>query len=187
MNRIIRDLLDYARPSRESQEPEGGCDLASVVEDSTNLLAPQKSFRGVDVERVIAPDLPHVRGSRERLTQVLVNLLINAADAMGGTGLVRVGAELVAPWKRPDGTTVARAVRLRVADSGPGIPVASLPQIFDPFFTTKEPGLGTGLGLAVCQGIITSNGGTITADNDPAGGAIFTIILPAVEGHDLPP
>jgi signal transduction histidine kinase len=185
MNRIIRDLLDYARPSREAQEPEGGCDLASVIEDSTSLLAPQKSFREIEVERVLPERLPNVRGSRERLTQVLVNLLINAADAMGGTGLVRVDADLLEPWRRPDGTTVPRAVRLRVADSGPGISAATLPGIFDPFYTTKEPGHGTGLGLAVCQGIVTSLGGMISADNDPAGGAVFTVVLPA-EGTDVP-
>ncbi|MBI2892652.1 MAG: HAMP domain-containing protein [Deltaproteobacteria bacterium] len=181
MNRIIRDLLDYARPTREAVSELDGCDLGSVVEDSTSLLAPQKNFREVDVERVIPENLPRVRGSRERLTQVLVNLLINAADAMGGQGLVRVGAESIEGFTGPDGAEVSRAVRVKVADSGPGIPSEMLTRVFDPFFTTKEPGLGTGLGLAVCQGLVAAMGGVINAENDPAGGAVFTIVLPAVD------
>ena len=110
-----------------------------------------------------------MRADEHPLGQVLVNLLLNAADAMGGRGRVTIHAA-----RAKDGARVEFTVR----DTGPGIPPELLPQLFDPFFTTKPPGEGTGLGLAICHSLVTSFGGTISAANAPDGGAEFRIELP---------
>jgi two-component system, NtrC family, sensor kinase len=98
--------------------------------------------------------------------QVLVNLLLNAADAMGGEGRITVEAR-----------EAAGAVEVAVADSGPGVPAADREHVFDPFFTTKEPGAGTGLGLAISRSIVEAYGGRLALDGD-GGGARFVIRLP---------
>ena len=167
IDRILRDLLEFARPARNA-----GPAIASVpraIERTLRLLEPQKRFRDVELHAEIAPDLPPVRADEHPLGQVLVNLLLNAADAMGGRGRVTIHAA-----RAKDGARVEFTVR----DTGPGIPPELLPQLFDPFFTTKPPGEGTGLGLAICHSLVTSFGGTISAANAPDGGAEFRIELP---------
>ncbi|MDI7266834.1 MAG: HAMP domain-containing sensor histidine kinase [Myxococcota bacterium] len=173
VNRIIRNLLDYARAKPGPTEPTS---VRSVVDSTVALLAPQKPFRGVEIRATTPADLPLVPASDDRLRQVLVNLLMNAAEAMGeGGGTVSVTAEWTA---LPDGRA---GVRISVADTGPGIPAHMVGSLFDPFVTTKSPGAGTGLGLAVCLGIVEGLGGTMAAANLPEGGARFDLILPAVE------
>jgi signal transduction histidine kinase len=158
----VRDLLDLARPA----EPVlGAIDLAAPVEAALRLARVQARFRGVTVEVALPPGLPRVVADERRLSQVFLNLLLNAGDAMAGAGTVRLDA-------RVDGDGVA----VRVADSGPGVAPGDLPRIFEPFFTTKGAGLGTGLGLAISQGIVESFGGEIAAASGP-GGAVFTIRL----------
>jgi C4-dicarboxylate-specific signal transduction histidine kinase len=100
------------------------------------------------------------------VAQVLLNLLLNAGDAMGGSGRVRLSARA--------GGEAARVV-LTVEDAGPGIAPQDLPRIFDPFFTTKDPGQGTGLGLAISHRIMEAFGGEITARNGARGGAVFEL------------
>ena len=102
-----------------------------------------------------------------QLGQVLLNLLLNAADAMGGVGRVAI-----------DAREEAGAVELTVADEGPGLRGEHLARLFEPFFTTKEPGEGTGLGLAISNRIVESMGGTLTAANRAPRGAVFTVRLP---------
>ncbi len=177
VNRIVRDLLSYARPAIRTED---ATDVAKVVEDATGLLWPQKGFRDVEIERVVAEGLPRVRISAESLGQVLVNLLLNAADAMGGKGQVRLQADAIEAWRRTPQDAASGAVRLIVADSGPGIPADRVSQVFDPFFTTKDPGKGTGLGLAICQSIVDTAGGRIEAGAAEGGGAKFTLHLPVV-------
>ncbi len=120
------------------------------------------------LELDLPPGLPAVRADERQLAQVFLNLLLNAGDAMAGAGRVRVAARLEAAM-----------VIVQVDDSGPGLPPEVRPQVFDPFFTTKAPGQGTGLGLAVCHGILASFGGAIEAGEAPGGGARFTLRLPA--------
>ena len=166
IDRILRDLLDFARPARASAGPA----IASVprtIERTLRLLEPQKRFHGVVVQLEVEEPLPPVRADEHQLGQVLVNLLLNASDAMGGRGAVTIGAR-----------TEGRAVVLTVRDTGPGIPPEHLPQLFDPFFTTKPPGEGTGLGLAICHSLVESFGGSVTAANAEGGGAEFRIELP---------
>jgi signal transduction histidine kinase len=123
------------------------------------------------VEVALPPSLPPVVGDERRLAQVFLNLLLNAGDAMAGAGRILIEA---APG--------AGRVAVRVADSGPGIAPGDLPRVFEPFFTTKGAGRGTGLGLAISQGIVESFGGELLAANAPAGGAVFTVVLPAAAG-----
>jgi signal transduction histidine kinase len=166
IDRILRDLLDFARPSRGNAGP-AMASLPRTIERTLRLLEPQKRFHGVETHLDVPPDLPAVPADEHQLGQVLVNLLLNAADAMGGKGQVDFHA-----WVE-NGRVV-----LTMRDTGPGIPAEHLPQLFDPFFTTKPPGEGTGLGLAICHSLVESFGGTIAAANTPGGGAEFRIALP---------
>jgi two-component system NtrC family sensor kinase len=145
----------------------------ALVEDTLFLLKHHKRFRRVAVTRELAPALPLVHGNAEQLIQVLMALLLNAADAIehGGALTVRTG---VAPH-RPDEVTVA------VSDTGPGIPPAELSKIFEPFYTTKPQGRGTGLGLSICYGIIEDHRGRIEVDSEVGEGSTFLVYLPAEE------
>ncbi len=162
IDRTVRDLLDFARP----RGPDlAAIDLGAAVEASLALARVQARFRDVRVTLDLPPGLPRVLADEHGLAQVLLNLLLNAGDAMGGQGALRISARAV------DGARVL----LDVSDGGPGISPEDLPRIFDPFFTTKEPGKGTGLGLAISHRIVESFGGEIAAANGPAGGAVFTV------------
>ena len=166
---IVRDLLDFARPAPPALGP---VDLSAAIDAAVRLARVQARFRDVEVQVDAAPGV-RIRADERRLAQVLLNLLLNAADAMGGRGRVRISVRRAAAGAAPS------RVELEVADTGPGIPREHLPMIFEPFFTTKAPGQGAGLGLAVCHGIIASFGGTIVAENAPSGGAVFRIELAA--------
>ena len=163
IDRIVRELLDFARPSGVAPGP---VDVGAAVEGALRLARVQPRFQGVDVELDMPSDLPPVRAEEGRLAQLFLNLLLNAGDAMGGSGRVRIRA-----------SKEAGAVVVVVADSGPGIPPGDLGRVFDPFFTTKPPGEGTGLGLAVCHGIAESFGGVISVANGEGAGAVFTLRL----------
>ncbi len=165
IDRTVRELLDFARPAAPALLP---IDLAAPLEAAMRLARVQARFRGVEVALELPPGLPRVRADEHQLSQVFLNLLLNAGDAVGGTGRVAVRAR-----------AAGGAVEVEVEDGGPGIPAADLPRIFDPFFTTKEPGQGTGLGLAICHGILTAMGGEIAASSPPGRGARFTLRLPA--------
>jgi C4-dicarboxylate-specific signal transduction histidine kinase len=130
------------------------------------LLKMESRFKGVRVRWTHEEHPIWVEAERGRLEQVLMNLLLNAGDAMGGDGEVYFQAEESGPYWN-----------LHVVDSGPGIPEVVLPQLFDPFFTTKEEGVGTGLGLAISRRIVNSCGGDIHAQNTEDSGARFTIRL----------
>jgi two-component system, NtrC family, sensor kinase len=165
IHRIIRELLEFSRPSHE--EPVA-TDPLRVVQSAQALLAPQARFRGVKVVTAGPEPWPEVMVSPGRLAQVLVNLLMNSADAMGGKGSIVVACEAV------DGKA-----RLTITDEGPGVPAENRRKIFDPFFTTKPVGQGTGLGLSVSRSIVESFGGTLDlAPPAPGQGAQFVLELP---------
>jgi signal transduction histidine kinase len=103
------------------------------------------------------------------LQQALLNIVLNAEQAVADGGHIGIRVYLAETGK----------VGIEVRDSGPGIPADVLPHVFEPFFTTKDVGTGTGLGLAIAYGIVLEHGGTLTAANDPRGGAVFTLTLPA--------
>lgn len=168
ISRIIRDLLDFARGD-PAQPEDASCDLVEVVEDAVRLVGPQKDLRGVTIERRFADACPPATGAGARLAQVVLNLLLNAADAIEGEGVIRLEVH-------PTGDGF---VELVVADTGPGIAPEVRDHLFEPFVSTKPTGQGTGLGLAVCHTIIERLGGTIEAGDAPEGGARFVIRLPA--------
>ena len=165
----IRDLLDFSRnePTQEGRI-ESSADLGEVVSDTVKLIDRQTRFRDIDLALALDEGLPRVRGDHERLRQLLLNLLFNAADALGGKGRIELRAS------NGGGT-----VQLTVEDNGPGIDREIIGQVFDPFVTTKGAGQGTGLGLAVCHTIVERLGGSIEASNREQGGAAFEVRLPA--------
>jgi signal transduction histidine kinase len=171
---VVRDLLDYARPERDPASGKHGvAKVADVVDDTLKLVKPQKEMRAVEAHVDVDAEL-RVAISPQRLTQVLLNLLLNAASALGGK-----------PKGEPRNVTIRAKqkdarVRIEIEDDGPGVPADLHKRIFEPFVTTKDVGAGTGLGLAVCRGIVEGAGGTITLDPTYEGGARFVVELPRV-------
>jgi signal transduction histidine kinase len=165
IDRTVRDLLDLARPAEALLGP---VDVAAPIEAALRLARVQARFKGVEVEVALPPGLPAVAADARRLSQVFLNLFLNAGDAAGAAGRVRIRAR-----------TEGGAVAVEVEDDGPGLAAEDLPRVFEPFFTTKAAGQGTGLGLAISQGIVESFGGELVAANAPAGGALFTVRLRA--------
>ena len=209
IDRIVKSLLNYARPGEERLEVHAPGTVVGRVRD---LLDAQGKLNGVDARWDVAPDTPDVLMNPHRLEQVLVNLLLNALEAMEGSSRKELRVRLYGgrgevtglPTRREDdppgvnymhrrrvsrddgGRGVdpvfvsERIAVLEVDDSGPGIPEEDLERVFDPFFTTKEPGRGTGLGLSICGRLVEGMGGRIDAGHAPGGGARFIIRLPAV-------
>jgi len=208
IDRIVRSLLDYARPREDADAPVApGAAVARVRE----LLETQGRLDGVEVSWQVGPGTPDVPMDAQRLEQVLLNLLLNALDAMAGSVrpalVVRTygahGEIARLPSRRGDDPpgvnylhrrrvgrsegggdvdpvfVAERVAVLEVTDNGPGIPEEELDRVFDPFFTTKEPGKGTGLGLSICARLVEGMGGRIEAGHAPNGGARFIIRLPA--------
>lgn len=163
VNHIIKDLLDFSRPTSRSTDTADACD---VVRRSLKLLSPQKRFRGVHATTAFEAERIVARIDDGRLQQVLVNLLLNAADAMGGRGDIALRV-----WRD------AGKVLIDIADRGPGISKENLLRIFDPFFTTKGPGAGTGLGLSICHTIVTSYGGDVRVYSKEGEGTSFVLDL----------
>lgn len=177
VNRIIRDLLEYARSSSHPDELDGPASVSEAADTAVGLMSPQKTFRLIDVQVLVEDDLPPVALGVDGLTQVLLNLLMNAADAVAGQGEVRLRASLVEGDAVPEPLSPS-AVLVEVSDTGPGVPDQLLQRIFEPFFTTKEPGQGTGLGLAMVEGIVARAGGLVTARNNPDRGLTVSLYLP---------
>jgi two-component system NtrC family sensor kinase len=189
INGIIRDLLDYSRPSPQKIE---GVSVNDVIESSLSLLSHQKVMRYVHVQTELQPDLPLARANAQQLKQVLINILVNAAAAMpiGGDLRIRSGLKEILkndekennPPKPPfskggQGGFLDEYIVIDVEDSGTGIKPEDLPRVFDPFFTTKPPGEGTGLGLAISLRIMESFGGKITVESSIGKGTKFSLIL----------
>ncbi len=175
---VLHDLLDFARPeggAQSSQMPAAPADVASVAEDVFALVKPQKPFKtvrlAIDAEKTPA----YVALSAPRLTQILLNVIINAGAAIASRPGGAQDDDVVTVRVRRAGARV----RIEVDDTGPGIPESIRTRMFEPFVTTKDVGEGTGLGLAVCRGVVEAAGGTIGIDEEHRGGARFVIELPA--------
>ncbi|ABF88543.1 sensor histidine kinase [Myxococcus xanthus DK 1622] len=162
IDRIIRGLLDLGRPGVTSLGP---VEVGPVVETCVRLVRASPELSGVTVTLDLEPGAL-ARTDAGPLSQIVINLLLNAAQAMGGQGRVRVATR-----------QAAGEVRLLVEDDGTGIPEDVMPRLFEPFFTTKGRE-GTGLGLAVSQRLAQVMGGRLEAENIPSGGARFTVCLP---------
>lgn len=173
VHNILRDLLQFARPGVERPDVAGPGEVDAAVADTLALVRPQKAFQDVTVEEEIIPDLPPVRLGHEQLVQVLLNLLMNAADACSNEGTIHVGAR---PYAGPAPGNFA--VELTITDTGPGVSPEMQKRLFEPFATTKEVGKGTGLGLAVSRGLVEAAGGSLSLDASYTGGARFVMLLP---------
>ncbi len=164
---IVKELLDF---SRQVPPHKTDLDLNQVVETALDIVDHQFTVNNIKVTRGLAETLPKVRADANKMGQVLLNLLVNAADAVEpGAGEIFVGTDVKEISGRP-------FVEIKVADNGQGIPESEQSQIFEPFFTTKET--GTGLGLAVVWGIVSEHGGTISVSSKPARGTTFSVRIP---------
>jgi two-component system, NtrC family, sensor kinase len=205
IDRIVRDLLEYARPARAEREPVAPNALVPQV---VEMLRHQGKLTRVEVVLDLAPGLPTVEATPHLLEQIFVNLLLNAEVAMEGEGTIRVASRQSRyqpknppPIRRaddPPGIDYSHLRRLRlgvskdstrlepgdeiveivVADTGPGIAAEDLPLVFDPFYTTKAPGEGTGLGLAIVASTMAELGGNVQVASEPGDGAVFTLSFP---------
>jgi two-component system NtrC family sensor kinase len=166
---IIRELLEFARPAPPVRRPT---DLNEVLRRAVSVVMIQLGLNNVKLSLDFAPELPLVLADGNQLEQVAVNLLLNAADAIGDTGgEIRVGSRTASEEERKP------FVVFSVEDDGPGIQAEDLPRLFEPFFTTKGRH-GTGLGLAVTWGIVDSHQGLIEVESEPGTGARFQVFLP---------
>lgn len=168
---ILQELLAFARAgqARDSTGDEQRTALEAVLDEAVELVRPQKDLRDARIVRSDEGEGPFwVAGAQDRWTQVVVNLLLNAADAIADDGTITVGL------RRENENTV-----LKVVDNGSGIDEDILSDIFDPFVTSKAPGKGTGLGLSVSHAFIESLGGQMRAHNNPDRGATLEVWLPA--------
>ena len=166
MATLVRTMKNFSRLDKghiESYSVEEGIESALVI------VRPQLKYVA-DVKREFDP-VPHIMGSPSQLRQVLLNLIVNAVDAMATMnrrGLLTLRTRI----------TSSDTVLIEICDNGPGISEENLGKIFDPFFTTKSVGEGTGMGLSICYRIIENHGGTITVNSKPGSGTVFTLTLP---------
>lgn len=161
---ITTGLLDFSRLRTGDRHP---LDIGEILRSSANLISHQKRGGMVDIKLEIPDDLPTINADGGQLQQAVIALATNAIDAMpnGGTLTFRTFAQ-------------PRRLAIEVEDTGVGIPTEDMSKVFEPFFTTKEVGKGTGLGLAVCYGIITDHGGRLSVRSNVGKGSTFTIFLP---------
>ena len=163
-------MLDFSRPKQPRKER---VNVNEVIERTLFLLKHHVRFKKLSVETDLEPLLGRVpQANAEQLVQVFMALLLNAMDAMGDRGVVRIVSR--------SGTTPADGAIVEVVDQGHGIARSEIGKIFEPFYTTKGPGKGTGLGLSICYGIVQEHGGRVEVDSTLGQGSTFRVILPVV-------
>lgn len=172
LNGVVTQFLEYARPIKPALVPT---DLNNVVQRTLKLFGEEKRSGKPEIKTHLDPKLPLVLGDADQLRQILLNLLLNAVDAIGDqAGKIEIFSRTIRSARG-----ASDLVEVRVRDSGPGIDPDNLPRIFVPFFTTKQK--GTGLGLAICHRIMTAHGGRIDVLSRPQTGATFVLRFPAQE------
>lgn len=173
IHHIVKELLTYSRPPRE--EPPAPVDVAQAIHAAVSLARASARSRTLELRVELPADLPPILGTVPRMTQVFLNLILNAADATQGEG------QLVIDARHRDDRLI-----IGFGDDGPGVSREHRDQIFDPFFTTKDPGSGTGLGLPICLSIVEAFGGTIRLC-DVAKGARFEVEMVVTRSPTSPP
>jgi two-component system, NtrC family, sensor kinase len=162
---IVRGLLNFSR----QQEPLAQqIDLRVILDDVLNMMMRREELKDVRVQRTYAPDAAQIQADPAQLQQIFINLIDNAADAMGGKG------DITVVTRRLDD----RNVEIAITDTGCGIPKSDLGKLYTPFFTTKRAGKGTGLGLSIVYGIIKMHHGQIRAESELGRGTTFTLTFP---------
>jgi signal transduction histidine kinase len=175
-NAIVQEVLDFVRPIRLQVEPTT---VAAAVEAALPLADAKGKRRDVGVNVQLPPDLPQIQADRYQLTQLFTNLLLNAYEALEGTGQVTVTAS---PVRLEDGSNGREAVLVEVGDNGPGMAPDVLEKVFDPFFTTKPQ--GSGLGLAIVRKIVDAHDGRLDVRSTPGRGTQLRIALPVTAADD---
>lgn len=165
ISNTLHRLMEYARPNPLLLSK---VNLSRLVTETVQFLDHQPLFRQIDLENRVALDLPAITADANQLSQILVNLLLNAAQATPAGGQISISAQKL---------KVAEVVELKVRDTGCGIPADILPHVFEPFFTTKR-GKGTGLGLSITQSYIRSHGGEIQIESVPGEGTSVRLTIP---------
>ncbi len=186
----VKELLEFSRQTRQFMQP---CDINQAINRTMFLLENQPIFHNIEIEKNLAENLPLVQGDTQQLNHMLMNIILNAVDAMEGRGKLIISTRLPLAGERiykDDNDTQmleypfcwlpshGNRLCIEISDNGPGIPSDVLPHIFDPFFTTKEEGKGTGLGLSMVYGIVENHGGNIIARSKAGEGTTFIITLP---------
>jgi len=166
---IVQGLLDFAHQREPKMEL---LNITDVAEKSIALLENQAIFHNIKIAKQLQKNLPLVRVDAAQMAQVFVNIIMNAAEAMGGEGTLTITTR---------GRDAARRIDVSFTDTGRGIREEDLEHLFEPFFTTKEVGRGTGLGLSISHGIVESHGGTISVRSRVGEGTTFTVSLPVAE------
>ena len=171
LDNIIKTLLEYSRPKK--CEPRI-LNINSVAKDSIDIIERQGVLHNISLKEELCEDSLLIEADPHQLSQVIINLILNAKDATGDMGEIGISS-----GRGPD-----EGVYISVRDNGAGIPSSLIGQIFDPFFTTKEPGKGTGLGLSVSQRIVEAFGGTMSVRSEEGQGALFTLTFPRLREYD---
>jgi two-component system NtrC family sensor kinase len=178
---IIRNLLDFSREQKPNQQLQL-CAPAEILESVAKLIGPKLREHEIQVESLIDEDLPNIEVDPAQMTQVFLNLMLNAIQAMEAGGRLSILVDEVA---RDDFRNCglppdhgASLVRFRFRDTGSGISQQEMSRVFEPFFTTKPAGQGSGLGLSVSHGIVARHGGTILVDSDSQTWTEFTVLIP---------
>jgi signal transduction histidine kinase len=164
ISKIVREMMDFSRPASSRKSLTNG---NQVIQSALGVSSYDRRLKNVNVITRLDNEIPALKVNEDQLLQVFLNIIFNAADAMGGEGSLAVTSKLE-----------NNSVIFLFEDTGPGIPEHMLSRVFEPFFTTKDVGEGTGLGLSVSYGLMQSVGGVIMASNREGGGSIFTVKIP---------
>ena len=164
ITRVTKDLTDFARARPAARS---SIDINEIIETALRLAEFDPTFQKLEITKDLAADPPKISADADQLQQVVLNIFLNARDAMSDGGELKVSTR-----------SVDDEIRIEISDTGTGVEFDSANQVFDPFFTTKPAGKGTGLGLAVCYGIVTAHGGRLELRQNDGGGATFVVALP---------
>ncbi len=171
---IIRGLLDFARQRKPDKTY---CNVHDVLHECVSLVEHQALFHNIEVVTHFQEDLPMPIIDAAQVERVFINMIVNAAEAMEGSGHLNISTRY----------SIRRdSIEIAFSDTGPGISEKNIKKIFDPFFTTKDVGHGTGLGLAISYGIVTGHKGTITVESEVGSGTTFIVALPVNINGDTP-
>jgi two-component system, NtrC family, sensor histidine kinase HydH len=172
LNRVITQLLEFARPLTMNRVPTS---LPQLICHAVRTVEGQARQKGIAIVTALAPEVGEIPLDADRMSQVLLNLCLNAIAAMEAGGTLRVSLG------RRDGQTI----RIEITDTGVGIRTEDLPRVFDPYFTTKPS--GTGLGLPIVQKVVEAHGGEVTITSEPGKGTTVTVLLPSAATHEKMP
>lgn len=177
VNRIVEELLDLSSPRSLNLV---GVNLHKILAHIVFLQQQATEGKNIVFQRNLDPSIPPILADEGRLTQLFLNLVKNAVEAVGDSGIIEISSRIVSEYSMTQkGEGRSRMVAIEIADNGAGVPPEALENLFTPFYTTKEK--GTGLGLAICQKIVAEHRGMIRVDSEAGRGTTFTIMLPFVQ------